>query len=41
MEKIQVNMSFVVCLYENIRTCLFTRFPAFSPFSDRKGSIAN
>ena len=34
MEKIPAYMYFdVVFLYENIRTCLFTRFPIFSPFS--------
>ena len=33
MEKIHANMCFDVFLYENIRTCLFTRFPVFSPFS--------
>ena len=34
MEKIQAIMYFdVVFLSKNIRTCLFTGFPVFSPFS--------
>ena len=34
MEKIQANMCFdMVFLSKNIRTCLLTRFPVFSPFS--------
>ena len=36
MEKIQANMCFdVVFSSKNMQTCLFTRFPVFSPFSAR------